>query len=57
MDPPAHEFRDDVDAAKNADPLLSSDPSTLEKTRRAVNQMKRRKAPGKCSIYAESTKL
>ena len=34
-------------------PLVNCDPPTLEKTRRAANQLKSGKAPGGCCIYAE----
>ena len=50
---PGREFPRDVDAVRDADPLVSCDPPTLEETRRAVNQLKSGKAPGGCGIYDE----
>ena len=49
---PHREFPEDVDVVRDAEPPVSCDPLILEKTRRALNQLKSGKAPGGCGIYA-----
>ena len=49
---PHREFPEDVDVVRDAEPPVSCDPLILEKTGRALNQLKSGKAPGGCGIYA-----
>ena len=53
VDRTGRECPGDVDAVRDADPLASCDPPTLEETSRAVNQLKSGKAPEWCRIYAD----
>ena len=43
---------DDVETVV-ADPPISGEPPTLEETRKALEQLKDRKAPGTCCVFAE----
>ena len=49
------EFPEDVDAVWDTDLPVSCDPTTLETTRSAVDQLEIGK-PGGCGIYAEMLK-
>ena len=49
-------FPGDVDAVRDAAPLVGCDPPALEETRRAVNQLESGEAPRVRGIYAEVLK-
>ena len=53
MDPHDREIPGNVYAVRDEGPPVSCDPPSLEETRRTVRQMKTRKTPGGCDIYAE----